>query len=130
MGRAPGRGTATVVGIAGLLLAAQVAPIAAGPVEVYREGPAYCPRDRAPGASPITEREAIERARSLLPRDFCGPTLFVSGCDFEPEFALSAWRIYVQQYRQRGTTKDRGGLDHTYVILDAVGNCIANIPGT
>jgi hypothetical protein len=130
MARAARCGTAAAIAVVGLLLATHAAPSAAGPVEVYREGPAYCPRDRSRDAPPIGEREAIERARTLLPRDFCGPTLFVSGCDFEPEFALSAWRVYVHQYRQRGTMRDRGGLDHTYVILDTVGNCIANIPGT
>jgi hypothetical protein len=130
MAGAARHGTAAIIGVAGLVFLAHAAPVAAGPVEVYREGPTYCPRDRPPDAPPVSEREAIERARTLLPKDFCGPTLFVSGCDFESEFALSAWRIYVHQYRQRGTTKDRGGLDHTYVILDRVGNCIANIPGT
>jgi len=130
MGMGTRRGRAAAAALAALLLAIHGMPATAGPVEVYREGPAYCPRDRPAGAPPITESQAIERARSLLPTDFCGPTLFVSGCDFEPEFALAAWRIYVHQYRGQGTGKDRGGLDHTYVILDAVGNCIANIPGT
>lgn len=121
---------AAALAAAALAVAAPALPVVAGPVEVYREGPVYCPRDRPVDAPRITEREAIDRARALLPKEFCGPTLFVSGCDFEPEFALSAWRIYVHQYRDRGTGKDRGGLDHTYVILDPVGNCIANIPGT
>jgi hypothetical protein len=116
--------------LAALALAAHALPVPAGPVEVYREGPQYCPRDRPPTAPRITEAQAIERARSLLPPDFCGPTFFVAGCDFEPEFALDAWRIYVHQYQARGTAKDRGGLAHTYVILDPVGNCVANIPGT
>ena len=101
-----------------------------GPVEVYREGPRYCPRDRASDVAPITEAQAVSRARSLLPDDFCGPSTFVSGCDVVPEHALGSWRIYFHQYRERGTERDWGGLTHTYVVLDPVGNCDANIPGT
>jgi len=102
----------------------------AGPVEVYREGPQLCPRNVAKSAPVLTEAQAIERSRTMLPAGFCGPGFFVSGCDAEPEFALGAWRIYFHQYLQRGSGKDRGGLEHTYIILDPVGNCIANIPGT
>jgi hypothetical protein len=102
----------------------------AGPVEVYREGPRYCPRDRPAGSPVLTEAQAIERARTLLPDDFCGPSWFVSGCDVIPEFALGSWRIYFHQYRMQGTAHDPGGLAHTYVVLDALGNCQANIPGT
>jgi hypothetical protein len=105
-------------------------PLAAGPVEVYREGPHFCPRDRPADAAPLTQGEAIERARTLLPHDFCGPTTFVSGCDVIPEYALSSWRIYFHQYKLRGGAHDTGGLAHTYVVLDPVGNCYANIPGT
>ena len=108
--------------------AAQLA--AAGPVEVYREGPRYCPHDRAPSAPVLTQAQAIERARTLLPADFCGPTTFVSGCEAVPEQAMGSWRIYFHQYRLRGNERDRGGLAHTYVVLDVVGNCYANIPGT
>ena len=112
-----------------VLLAA--APLAcAGPIEVYREGPRFCPRDRAFGAPPISEAQAIERARRLLPDDYCGPSTFVSGCDVIPEHALGSWRIYFHQYRVRDAQRDWGGLTHTYVVLDAVGNCDANIPGT
>jgi hypothetical protein len=112
-----------------VLLAA--APLAwAGPVEVYREGPRYCPRDRAPDAGPVSEAQAIERARTLLPDDYCGPSTFVSGCDVVPEQALGSWRIYFHQYRVRDAQRDWGGLTHTYVVLDPVGNCDANIPGT
>ena len=102
----------------------------AGPVEVYREGPHYCPQDRGAGAPILSESEAIVRARALLPDDFCGPSAFVSGCEVVPERSLGSWRIYFRQYRQRGTERDWGGLDHTYVVLDARGNCYANIPGT
>jgi hypothetical protein len=102
----------------------------AGPVEVYREGPQSCPRNVAKNAPVLTESQAIARARTMLPDGFCGPSLFVSGCDAEPEIALSAWRIYFHQYRERAGGKERGGLSHTYIILDPVGNCLANIPGT
>ena len=102
----------------------------AGPVEIYRTGPEFCPHDRAPSAPALSEKQAIERARTLLPRDFCGPNLFVSGCDADSEWANGAWRIFVQQYKQSGSRKEAGGLTHSYVILDRVGNCLANIPGT
>ena len=102
----------------------------AGPVEVYREGPQFCPHDRPAGAPIISESQAIERARSMLPADFCGPSTFVQGCDVQTEFALSSWRVYFHQYRLHGAEHDWGGLTHTYVILDPVGNCYANIPGT
>jgi hypothetical protein len=36
----------------------------------------------------------------------------------------------VRQYRLAGTQHEYAGLDHSYVILDRVGNCLANIPGT
>jgi hypothetical protein len=102
----------------------------AGPVESYRTGAEFCPHDRAPTAPPLSESEVIERARSLLPHDFCGPNNFVSGCDEDSELANGAWRVFVQQYKRSGNYKDVGGLTHTYVILDRVGNCLANIPGT
>jgi hypothetical protein len=121
------RGVPRLVGVS---LLAVALPLAAGPVEVYREGPQFCPRDRAPDAAALTEAQAIERARTLLPADFCGPSWAVSGCDTLTEFALGSWRIYFHQYKLRGTVHDPGGLTHTYVILDRVGNCYANIPGT
>ncbi|HYT97389.1 MAG TPA: hypothetical protein VEO36_08710 [Casimicrobiaceae bacterium] len=131
----------------------------AGPVEAYRTGPEFCPHDRTTNAPPLTEKEAIERARTLLPHDFCGPdssraagpsqganytpsggstaakpqawgSNFVSGCDADSEWANGAWRVFVQQYKRSGNRKDAGGLTHSYVILDRVGNCLANIPGT
>lgn len=105
-------------------------PAAAGPVLVYREGPEFCPRDRPASAPALTAEQAIERARALLPASFCAPSFFVDGCDSEPEFALGVWRIYVHQYKLAGTRRERGGLEHSYVILDPVGNCVANIPGT
>ena len=101
-----------------------------GPVEVYREGPQLCPRDTPKTAQALSEAQAMARARTMLPEGFCGPSTFVSGCDAEPEFALNAWRIYFHQYRDRAGGKDRGGLSHTYIILDPVGNCLAHIPGT
>ena len=104
--------------------------VAAGPVETYRVGPELCPHDRAAGAPELTEAQAIERARALLPRDYCGADAFVSGCDAEPEWAYGAWRIFLHQYKWTEGKKVRGGLTHSYVILDRVGNCLANIPGT
>lgn len=110
---------------------APIAPIAhAGPIEVYREGPRFCPRDRTAGAASISEAQATERARALLPDDYCGTTTFVSGCDVIAEYALGSWRIYFHQYQLRGGRHDWSGLTHSYVVLDRVGNCDANIPGT
>ena len=114
-----------------ILSVGRVASIAiAGPIEVYREGPQFCPRDRPADGPVLDETQATERARRLLPGDFCGPTAFVSGCDVVPEHALDSWRIYFHQYRLHGAQRDWGGLTHTYVVLDPVGNCYANIPGT
>ena len=108
-----------------------LAPFAhAGPIEVYREGPRFCPRDRTTGAASVTEAQATERARVLLPDDYCGPSTFVSGCDVMAEYALGSWRIYFHQYRLRDGQHDWGGLTHSYVVLDRVGNCDANMPGT
>ena len=102
----------------------------AGPVETFRTGARFCPHDRPATAPALNEKDAIERARGLLPRDFCGPSAFVSDCDADTEWANGAWRVFVQQYKRTGERKDAGGLTHTYVILDRVGNCLANIPGT
>jgi hypothetical protein len=101
----------------------------AGPVLVYREG-AFCPHDRSADAPRITAAQAIERAKALLPADFCGPSWYVSGCEFDPEWAFDTWRVFAQQYKLVDGVKDARGRDHSYVVLDAVGNCIANIPGT
>jgi len=38
--------------------------------------------------------------------------------------------VYVHQYRKVPNVHDWSALTHSYVILDPVGNCIANIPGT
>jgi hypothetical protein len=101
----------------------------AGPVLVYRQG-AYCPHDRPASAPRITATQAIERAKTLLPAEFCGPTWYVSGCDFDPERAFDTWRVFAQQYRLVDGEKEFRGHDHSYVVLDAVGNCLAIIPGT
>jgi len=101
----------------------------AGPVLVYREG-AYCPQDRPATAPRITAAQAIERGKALLPADFCGPTWYVSGCDFDPEWAFDTWRVFARQYKLVNGEKEYQGRDHSYVVLDAVGNCLANIPGT
>jgi hypothetical protein len=123
------RSMANMRAVGAALLAASAAAALSAPIEVYREGE-FCPRDRPAGAPPLSEAQAIERARALLPERFCGPTLFVSGCDFLAEFTYESWRVYAHQYKDRGDRRDWGGLTHTYVILDRVGNCLANIPGT
>jgi hypothetical protein len=104
--------------------------VSAGPIESYRTGPEFCPRDRAANAAVLTESQAIARATALLPRTFCGPDTFVSGCDADAEMTYGAWRVFVRQYKEAGARHEHGGLDHSYVILDPVGNCLANIPGT
>jgi len=102
----------------------------AGPVEVYRLGDEFCPRDRPAASRRLTSDEAIARAGILLPRDFCGPTFFVSGCRFDVEWVYETWRVYALQFKAVGGREDSSGLGHSYVILDAIGNCVANIPGT
>ncbi len=115
------------IGVVGWALIAQAN---AAPVDVYRTGAQYCPHDRDARAPAITQGEAIARARELLPGEFCGPGRFVAGCDADTEFIDGSWRVYLHQYRLRGVRHDWGGLTHSYVILDALGNCLANIPGT
>ncbi len=122
-------GVAVMRGAAALVVGLASAA-AAGPVDVYREGPEFCPRDRAAGAPVMTQAGAIERARTLLPRGFCALSRFLAGCDAESEFLEGTWRIYLHQFQLRGYRHEQRGLAHSYVILDAVGNCIANIPGT
>ena len=56
--------------------------------------------------------------------------LFVTGCTYDVENEYDSWRVYVHQYRDIAGRKEKGGLQHTYLILDAVGNCLAHIPGT
>jgi hypothetical protein len=102
----------------------------AGPVDVYLDGPQLCPRDQPRTAPRITETQAIARTRTMLPASFCGPTAFVSGCTYDVENEYDSWRVYVHQYREIAGRKEKGGLQHTYLILDAVGNCLAHIPGT
>jgi hypothetical protein len=101
----------------------------AGPILVYRDG-AYCPRELPADAPRITAAQAIARAKTLVPVGFCGPNWHVSGCDYDPEWAFDTWRVFVQQYQETGGAHDARGRDHTYIVLDAVGNCVANIPGT
>jgi len=102
----------------------------AGPVEVYREGPRYCPREHGADAPTLGEADIVALARKLLPDGFCGPTRWVAGCDVSVEYEHGSWRVYLHQYRREPARHDWLGLDHTYVILDRVGNCLANIPGT
>jgi hypothetical protein len=102
----------------------------AGPVDLYLYGPKYCPQDVPKSAPRITEAQAIERTKKMLPDDFCGPSHFVSGCTFDVENEYDSWRVYAHQYKDGGGRRDKGGLKHTYLILDAAGNCLAHIPGT
>ncbi len=116
-------------GLAAVAAALCASAALAGPVLVTREG-AFCPRDRPATAPRITADQAVERARALLPADFCGPNWYVSGCDFDPESAFDTWRVFAQQYKLVNGEKEFRGRDHSYVVLDAVGNCLANMPGT
>jgi len=113
-----------------IMLAMVAAPALSGPVEVYREGDRWCPRNIPPTAPRIDVNEAERIARKLVPDDFCTPRGLVGGCDVEPEFFYDSWRMYVHQYRKVPGKRDWAQLTHSYVILDAVGNCVANIPGT
>jgi len=93
-------------------------PVAlSGPVEVYREGERYCPRKLPPTAPRIDAAQAGRIALKLVPDHFCGPTDAIGGCDLVTD-------------RRRPNAHDWLALTHSYVILDPVGNCIANIPGT
>jgi len=116
----------------GLALAALAAAnvAVAGPILVYREGAAFCPKDRPASAPRITATEAAERAKALMPKEFCGPDGWVDGCDYDPEFALDSWRVYVRQWKRIDGRKQYEPREHSFVVLDPVGNCLANIPGT
>ena len=98
---APVRATCARPGRAAVALACafllQAATASAGPVLVYREGEA-CPRGRPADAPRISAAQAVERAKALLPKDFCGPGRWVSGCEFDPEWAYDTWRVFAQQY--------------------------------
>ena len=102
----------------------------AGPVLTYREGAEFCPKDRPPSAPRITAIEAAERAKTLLPKEFCAADHWVDGCDFDPEFALDSWRVYVRQWKRVDGRKQYEPREHSFVVLDPIGNCLANIPGT
>jgi len=102
----------------------------AGPVDVYLTGSRYCPGGIPKTAPRISEAQSIERTKAMLPEEFCGPSFFVSGCTYFVENEYDSWRVYVEQYKDVAGRKDKGGLKHDYVILDAVGNCLAHIPGT
>ena len=116
----------------GFVLAALVAGnvAVAGPILVYREGAAFCPKDRPASAPRITATEAAERAKTLMPKEFCGPDGWVDGCDYDPEYALESWRVYVRQWKRIDGRKQYEPREHSFVVLDPVGNCLANIPGT
>lgn len=123
------RAAASVAALAVMAFAVAL-PVAAGPVDLYLTGPRYCPQGIAPTAQRIGEAKAIERTKAMLPAGFCGPNTFVSGCTYDVENEYDSWRVYVHQYKDVRGSKDKGGLQHTYLILDAVGNCLAHIPGT
>ena len=77
------------------------------------------------------QRSAGDRAGArAAARPFLRPVAFVDGCDVRTELSLDTWRVYLHQYKLRDGTHDWGGSTHSYVILDRVGNCHANIPGT
>jgi hypothetical protein len=116
----------TLAALAAILLARAAL---AGPVLVYRQD-GWCPHDRPADAPRISAEQAIERAKALLPKEFCGPNWYVDGCDYDPERAFDSWRVYAHQYKMIDGRKEFAGRDHSYVVLDAVGNCLANIPGT
>ena len=111
-------------------LALLATPALSGPVEVYREGDRYCPRNQPPTAPRIDGARAERIALGLVPDDFCGPSSSIGGRDLVTEIFYDSWRIYVHQYRRTPNVHDWSALTHSYVILDPVGNCIANIPGT
>lgn len=113
-----------------LLFVVAATPVIAAPVEIYRDGDRYCPR-KAPPGSPRIDRNTAERiALELMPDGFCGPASSIAGCDVETENFYDSWRVYVHQYRRTPGVRDWAALTHSYVILDAMGNCLANIPGT
>ncbi|MEO8487521.1 MAG: hypothetical protein ABI585_14405 [Betaproteobacteria bacterium] len=137
--RVRGSGFARVVGsgfsatftiVLAAVLAVTAPAALSGPVEVYREGDRYCPRNLPAHAPRIDASEAGSIARKLVPDAFCGPSEFIGGCDLVTENYYDSWRVYVHQYRRVPDTHDWSALTHSYVILDQVGNCIANIPGT
>jgi hypothetical protein len=115
---------------AALAVALFVAPALSGPVEVYREGDRYCPRLMPATAPRIDAGEAERIALKLVPDRFCGPSETIRGCDLVTENFYDSWRVYVHQYRKTPNVHDWSALTHSYVILDPVGNCIVNIPGT
>jgi hypothetical protein len=112
------------------VLAAAANVAVAGPVLVYREGAAFCPKERPTTAPRITAEQAADRAKALMPKEFCGPDGWVDGCDYDPEYALDSWRVYVRQWKRIDGRKQYEPREHSFVVLDPVGNCLANIPGT
>ena len=116
----------------GLLLAlwGLAGPALAGPVFTLLDGPRYCPRDRALDARKVSGDEAIARARAWLPDGYCAPARDRDGCDADVERIHDTFRVFFHQYKLREGRRDWTRLDHTYVVLDATGNCLAHIPGT
>ena len=84
-----------------------------------------------PRRAVLTEAQAIERARALLPRDFCGPDRVRLRLRRRAENAYDTWRIYVHQYKLVGADSDTARPRRTPTSSSiAVGNCLAHIPGT
>ena len=59
----------------------------------------------------LDEAQTIERARTLLPDRYCGPTTFVDGCDVLTENEIGSWRVYFHQYQLRDGATRLGRLD-------------------
>ena len=108
-----------------------------------------CSRSRLPDPMPVRWKSiGPGRATSPGPPAACRPnaslgrdrrTLLPAASAVPPASVRVATRNRVRagrvadvlhQYHARGGVKDCGGLTHTYIILDPVGNCLANIPGT
>src|SRR3954468_16548424 len=92
------------------VLALVSAGAVAGPVDVYLTGPHFCPGGVAKTAPRINEAQSIERTKTMLPDDFCGPSFFVSGCTYFVENEYDTWRVYVEQYKEIAGRKDKSGL--------------------
>ena len=74
--------------------------------------------------------QAAERAKALMPKEFCGPDW------------LGRWLRLRSRIRARLVARLRAAMEarstgrkqyepreHSFVVLDPVGNCLANIPG-
>ena len=78
MSTLPGRPHVVVRVLVAIAAVLVVRAAFAGPVLVYRQD-GWCPHDRPADAPRISAEQAIERARALLPKEFCGPDWYVDG---------------------------------------------------